>query len=57
MDKKLKVSPGQPKIGFAFDNYMLYHKNSEDHVERPTRLMTIYMNFEELDLLKRFVKI
>lgn len=51
------------KVGFAFDKYMLLHEHYGKmvdggyHVERPTRLMSIYINLEKKALLRELAHV
>jgi len=53
-----QLSIKQAKIGYVFDERMLLHKNfSDNHVERPERAMSIYMNLYFKGLLEKLIKI
>ena len=46
------------KIGVVFDEIMMLHKlHSDDHPERPERIMSIYLNLIRKDLYAKLIKI
>jgi acetoin utilization deacetylase AcuC-like enzyme len=53
-----QMSLKQEKIGYVFDERMLLHKNfSDNHVERPERAMSIYMNLYFKGLLEKMIRL
>ena len=53
-----QLSLKQEKVGYVFDEKMLLHKDfSDNHVERPERAMSIYMNLYFKGLLDKLVRI
>lgn len=46
------------RIGVVFDELMMLHReHREDHVERPERVMAIYLNLVKKQLFERLVRI
>ncbi len=50
--------PRKQKVGYVYDDFMLLHRSHKvDHMERPERLMAVYLNLIDKQLLEKLVKI
>jgi len=54
----LSKLPKKQKVGYVYDDFMLLHRSHKiEHMERPERLMAVYLNLVDKQLLNQLVKI
>ena len=54
----LSKQPKKQRVGYVYDDFMLLHRSHKiEHMERPERLMAVYLNLIDKQLLQQLVKI